>query len=255
VYGVQEAHTLRVTTDTVVSASLPPQLDGTRVVFLADVHAGPYFGPERMDDLVRQVNALDADVLILGGDYVGGRMRGARVFYPRAGGFRARVAKLAVLGNHDNWEGSETAKQGLAEAGFRLLDNDSTRITARGASFAVAGVEDLETGNPDPQAAAGGIDPDSFAILVSHNPDTFTDHLGDTAGDWDLGLAGHTHGGQIGLGGLTQRASGTASRTRSGWMTENGVRLLVTRGVGTVTLPVRVSAQPEIHVITLRSAP
>jgi hypothetical protein len=181
-------------------------------------------------------------------------MHGSEVFYPRACGFRAKVAKLAVLGNHDNWEGSQTAKQGLAEAGFTLLDNDSTRITARGESFAVAGVEDLETGNPDPQAAASGIDPDSFAILVSHNPDTFTDRLGDSAGDWDLGLAGHTHGGQIGLGGLAQRSSGTASRTRSGWMAENGLRILVTKGVGTVTVPMRFSAQPEVHVITLQSA-
>lgn len=253
IYGAVEARSLRVTNDVVTSASLPEQLDGTRVVFVADVHAGPLFGAGRMDKLVERVNSLEADVLILGGDYVGGRMSGAKVFYPRAADFRARAAKLAVLGNHDNWEDSESAKRGLAEAGFTLLENDSAHVTIGDSSFAVAGVEDLYTGDPDPETAAQGIDPGTFSILVSHNPDVFADRLGRTAGDWNLALAGHTHGGQVTLGRAAHVPSSHGARYRAGWSTENGTPILVTNGVGAVTLPIRVFAEPEIHLITLRS--
>jgi len=252
--GVVEARTLRVTSDVITSQAVPDAFDGTRIVFVADVHAGPYFGPQRMDRLVEQVNSLDPDVLILGGDYVGGRLNGAKVFYPRAADFRANLAKLAVLGNHDVWEGSQEAKQGLSEAGFTLLENDSVQLTVGDSSLAVAGVSDLYTGDPDPEAAARDITPEMFSVLVSHNPDVFADRLGRTAGDWDLALAGHTHAGQVTLFGTSSYVpSKHGARYRAGWRTENGTPILVTNGVGTVTLPVRLFAQPEVHLITLRS--
>lgn len=254
-FGVTEARSLRVTTDVVTSSSITRELDGTRIVFVADVHAGPLFGPERMDALVERVNALEPDVLILGGDYVGGRMSGAKVFYPRAKDFQARVAKLAVLGNHDNWEDPEGARRGLAEAGFTLLENEHTRVTSGDSSFAVAGVGDLYTSDPDPEAAAEGIDPDMFSVLVSHNPDVFADRLGSTAGDWDLALAGHTHGGQVTLFGRPLHVpSEYGRRYGRGWRTENGTPILVSNGVGAVTLPFRLFAEPEIHLITLRTS-
>lgn len=254
IYGVAEARALRVTEDTLTSSELPPELDGTRVVFLADVHAGPFFGRGRMSDLVDRVNDLEPDVLILGGDYVGGRFGGAGTFYPAAADFEARLGKFAVLGNHDIWEGAEEARQGLAEAGFTLLENDSARVTIGDASLALAGVSDLETGDPDPEAAARTIDPATFSILVSHNPDVFADRLGGTEGTWDLALAGHTHAGQITFFGRPAHVpSEHGTRYIAGWRTESGTPILVTNGVGTVTVPLRLFAEPEVHVITLLS--
>lgn len=254
IYGVTEARALEVTADSVASAPLPPELDGLRVVFIADVHAGPLFGAGRMDDLVQRVNALEPDVLILGGDYVGGRAGGADIFYPAAAGFRARLAKVAVLGNHDNWENPGEATRRLTEAGFTVLENSNMQLKLGNATFALAGVEDLKTGDPDPEKAARGVDPDAFSILVSHNPDVFAERLGDTAGDWDLALAGHTHAGQVTFFGETPIASSEyGGRYRTGWRTENDTPILVTNGVGAVTVPVRLFAPPEIHLITLRS--
>ena len=253
-YGAAEARTLRVTNDAITSSCLPQEFDGTRIVFVADIHAGPYFGSNRMDRLVKQVNALDPDVLILGGDYVGGRTGGVRTFYARAADFQARLAKVAVLGNHDVWEGPADARSGLIEAGFELLEDDSVRISIGDALIAVAGVSDLYTGDPDPEAAARDIPPGTFSVLVSHNPDVFAESLGKTAGEWDLALAGHTHAGQITFFGTPAFIpSDHGDRYRSGWRDENGTPILVTNGVGTVTLPVRLFAKPEIHVITLRS--
>jgi len=255
-YGLAEARSLSVTSDVVTVSSAAPALDGIRIVFVSDVHAGPFFGPGRMDALVEQVNGLEPDVLILGGDYVGGRANGAEVFYPRATAFRARLAKIAVLGNHDVWEGAEIARAGLAGAGFRVLENDSALVEVADEAIAVAGVDDLYTGEPDVEAAARGVPEEAFAVLVSHNPDVFADRLGTSAGRWDLALAGHTHGGQVtffGLGGHTPSRNG--QRYRGGWVSEGGTPILVSNGVGSVTLPVRLFAKPEVHLITLSSAP
>lgn len=253
-YSWNEARSVRVVHDELRSPRVGPGLEGTRLVFVSDVHAGPFLGEERMRALVETVNDLRADVLVLGGDYVGGRRGGAEIFYRHASEFRARAAKVAVLGNHDAWEGRSDAEEGLATAGFTLLANRNATIAIGTGTLAVAGVDDLYTGRPDPVAAADGIGEEDFAVLVSHNPDVFADQLGATTGRWDLALAGHTHAGQITFFGVRAPfvPSRHGERYRSGWITESGTPILVSNGVGSVTLPLRLFARPEVHVITLR---
>jgi uncharacterized protein len=254
-YSVAENRLTRTVRDQITFPDLPAELDGLRIVFLTDVHAGPFFGERRMASLVGCVNALEPDVIVLGGDNVGGSAHGARVFYPAARQFKAARAKVAVLGNHDIWEGADEARTGLRNAGFIVLENDNVKIEAEsGGAVWIAGVEDLYTGRPDVAQAARGIDPSAFSILVSHNPDVFATQLGATAPTWNLALAGHTHGGQITFFGLWSAVvpSEYGQRYRSGWLDQDGVRILVSNGVGAVTVPMRVFARPEIHLITLR---
>ena len=248
-----EARRLKIERANLISSNLPEQFEGARIVFVADVHAGPYLGADRMKALVEKVNSLDPDIIVLGGDYVGGRTNGDRTFYPAAKQFRAKLAKVAVLGNHDVWEGAETARAGLASAGFTLLENASTAVEHNGATIYVGGVEDLYTGSPYVEKAGKGIKPSDFGVLVSHNPDVLDGQLEESAAVWDLALAGHTHGGQVTWFGKFAPiiASKFGDRYRSGWRTEHYVPILVTNGVGTVTAPVRFFAQPEIHLITL----
>lgn len=254
VVAAAEARRLRIQRVEVKSAVLPAEFDGARLVFIADIHAGPHLGAERMKQLVDAVNALEPDILVLGGDYVGGRMNGAEVFYPAAKGFEARLSKVAVLGNHDVWEGASKARNGLAEAGFTVLENESVQVERGGASIRLAGTDDLYTGRPDARKAGADVLPSDFAVLVSHNPDALHGQLPVTADLWDLALAGHTHGGQVTFFGKRApiMASRHGDRYRTGWRTEHGVPILVTNGIGTVTMPMRFFAQPEIHVITLR---
>lgn len=253
-YSGIEARMVRVRHDEVVSDRLPSGFDGARVVFLADIHAGRFMGKRGMDELVTKVNALEPDVLVLGGDYVGGKAGGASTFYGAAPRFEARLARLAVLGNHDVWEGSEEARAGLEASGFTLLENSFASVESSGSSIAVAGVADLYTGTPDIAAAGSQIPADQFAILVSHNPDVFGTQLPGSPRTWDLALAGHTHAGQLTALGLAAPfvPSRFGQRYRSGWLEEQGTPILVTPGVGVVTLPLRFFARPEIHVITLR---
>ncbi len=247
-----EARHVRIVRDEVVLAPLHRALNGLKVVFVSDIHAGPWFGPERMRMLVRLIDALEPDVLILGGDYVGGRRNGAKIFYPVAADLKARLTRVAVLGNHDVWEGVDDARRGLAAAGIKLLENENVRLPVGDAVLTVAGVDDLYTGTPSVSVAARGVAETDFAILVSHNPDVFVSMLEGTEAFWDLGLGGHTHGGQFSLSSSrTTSRPAPHHRFRSGWLHEHGIPVLISNGVGTVTLPLRFQTPPEVHVLTL----
>ena len=118
----------------------------------------------------------------------------------------------------------------------------------------VAGVEDAQTGRPDVAQAGRDISPKSFAILLSHNPDALPEGLPRAPGAFDLGLAGHTHGGQLTLFGLWAPyvPSKYGQRFRGGWSTVDGVPVLVSRGTGAYILPMRFFAPPQVHLIELR---
>jgi len=254
VYASIEARFVHVTRDDLVSERVPEQFDGAKVVFLADIHAGRFLGKNGMRELVKKVNAEDPDVIVLGGDYVGGKANGARTFYGAASGFRARIGKVAVLGNHDVWEGADEARAGLDSAGFTLLENGSQRLEYLESHITIAGVDDLYTGKPDVARASSAIPDDEFAVLVSHNPDVFATQLEHSPRTWDLALAGHTHGGQLTALGYAALfvPSKYGQRYRTGWIREQSTPILVTKGVGVVTLPLRFFAEPEVHVITLK---
>ncbi len=247
------ARRVRIEEDTITSPDLPASFNDTRIVFITDIHAGPFVSAERMTRIVDLVNSLDPDILILGGDNVGGRRRGDEIFYPEAKRFRASLAKIAVLGNHDAWEGVEHARQGLVAAGITLLENDNTPVVKGGDRIMVAGLEDLWTAGPDIKKAAKGVKQSDFAVLVTHNPDELARSLPPSGHLWNLALAGHTHGGQVTFFGKgVTRPTHFGQRYRTGWRTEHSVPILVSNGIGMVTVPFRLFASPEVHVITLK---
>jgi len=252
-----EARTLQVRRAVLSSPNLPASFDGATVVFAADIHAGPFLGRARVRSLVDRINALEPDVVILGGDYVGGRAGGKKAFYSEIGRLEAPLGVYAVLGNHDYWEGVTQARAGMANAGITLLVNDSATVARGGETIRIAGVDDAWIGDADIQAAAAGIGEEEFAVFVSHAPDYFPDALPSTGETFDVALAGHTHGGQLTVFGALAPfvPSAYGQRYSGGWVEESGVPTLVTRGAGNVTVPMRFFAPPEIHLIELRRGP
>jgi predicted MPP superfamily phosphohydrolase len=241
----------------VSSPDVPAEFDGVTIAYLSDIHAGPYLGGAAADALVDKTMELRPDLIILGGDNVGGRANGVDIIYPRLRRLRAPLGVLAVMGNHDVWEGQRTARSRLESAGILLLENDAGRVRNGGGWIRVAGVEDLMTQRPSVSEAMTDIGTGEFAVIVSHHPDVFATQLAKHASAVDLALAGHTHAGQLTAFGLWAPfvPSAYGQRYRAGWLAENGVPILVSRGIGCVTLPVRFFAPPEIVFIQLRKGP
>jgi uncharacterized protein len=253
--ALRSAYDVRVMRDTLTSPLVPPAFDGATIVFLADVHAGRFLGRSRVSSLVDLVQSEDPSLIILGGDYVGGRTNGARHFYPEVSRLDAPLGVVAVLGNHDSWEGDHDERHELAAAGITVLENEAIRVAPEdpgSGALVVAGLADEWTGTPDVDAVRDSVGPQDYGILVAHNPDSLGPALHDES-LWSLALAGHTHGGQFrGIYELLPHKPMEAdARYLSGWTHEAGTEVLVSNGVGVVTLPLRMFAPAQIHVITL----
>lgn len=224
-----------------------------RVLLLADIHvAGPDMPPSRVERIVARINALRPDLMLIAGDLVSDKRLATRHYSmaeavaPLAA-LRARYGTIAVLGNHDHWRNAGEAHAALAAAGIRVLDNDA--VTA--GPLAVGGLDDDFTGRADPaamltrlRALPGG------RIVLSHSPDPFPD-LPAEAGL--LMLAGHTHCGQIRLPlvGALSTMSRHGRRYACGLVRENGRTLIVTAGLGTSGLPLRLGAVPDLWLIRI----
>lgn len=237
--------------------NLDERLEGTRIFFGSDIHAGPPLRAKGMARLVERINALEADIVLLGGDYVGGHFRGTDYFYPALKKLRAPLGVFAVAGNHDYWETGNAMDTLMYDNGVVLLRNKNVRVMRDGAPLYIAGVDDLWAGNPDLLKTAEGIEQSEFAIMISHNPDIFADGLpNNNKGGFDLALAGHTHGGQItAFGKWAYAPTEYGKRYLNEWRIEDGVPILVSNGIGCNGFPIRFYAPAEMHIIELARGP
>ncbi len=260
-YPFIEPYWLRTEQRALSFADLPQGFDGLRVAYLSDIHYGPFFSDERLADLVRRVNALKPDVILLGGDYADDS-DGAVAFFQMKPAFAARLGVYAVPGNHDRvMPESNLARleEAMYASGVIPLVNRALPLSLpSGESILLAGIDDYGNGHPDAAAIARLISADDFVIFLTHNPDVIPSLAGLRARDgstqWaDLILCGHTHGGQVTLFGqkALYSVSSYAERYRTGWKEENGAQILISNGVGTSVVPMRFFAPPQIHLITL----
>jgi predicted MPP superfamily phosphohydrolase len=155
-----------------------------------------------------------------------------------------------VLGNHDLWTRDAEIVRTLSSAGARVLINEAVPLPAPWSDVVVLGLDDPWTGRCDPQAAAQRLDGQLFRIVLCHSPDG----LGLLAGlRFDIYLAGHTHGGQIAApwGPIVLPHGRMCSRFPAGLARFDEGVVYVSRGVGTVELPLRTFAPPDIMVLDL----
>ena len=226
-----------------------------RAVLLADLHvAGPDMPPERLARIVAQVNALRPDLVLIAGDFISDRRVSTRAYAfteavaPLAA-LRSRLGTVAVLGNHDHWRGAAEARQALARIGIRVLDNEGAEI----GPLAIGGLDDAFTGHADLAATLNAMRALAGArIILSHSPDPFPRLPRDVA----LMLAGHTHCGQIRLPliGAVSTMSDYGDRYACGLIRESGRTLIVTAGLGTSILPLRLGAVPDLWLVRLGPA-
>ncbi|GGN12384.1 hypothetical protein FHR83_003583 [Actinoplanes campanulatus] len=232
-------------------ARLARRSDGLRLAVLADLHVGPLLGSGQVERMVEIVNGLDADVVAVVGDVVTsepGRVRDSLLPLTR---MRGRHGVFYVTGNHEYYVGAENWTEAAAELDLRVLRNERVEIAHGGGAIDLAGVNDITGAQfadpPDYERTLAGRDQSRPVVLMAHQPVAVHDAAPYGV---DLQLSGHTHGGQMFpfdyLVGLQQPVV-------SGFGEVDGTPVYVTNGAGFWGPPVRVGADPDITLLTLRS--
>ena len=249
-YAIDEAASLSLERVEIRLPRLPKKLDGFKIIHLSDIHHSPFTGLDHIERTVKIANRLKPDMFVLTGDYVS---HDAKYIGPVAevlGRLEAEFGTHACLGNHDHWTDPELVTRSLKDAGIQVLINDGHRFEARGASIWLAGVDDHMVGKTDLPAALKGSFPDEFKLLLAHNPIIFRKAVKAAI---DLTLSGHTHGGQVKVRSRTPKDRLIPRRRLSaGLHRRKDSHIYITRGIGTVVLPVRYQCPPEISFLELR---
>lgn len=250
VYSLVEPYWIQTEEITIESNQIPSQFDGKNIVFISDVHMGswPFFDQERTENLVDQVNALHPDMIILGGDYVSDETPYIDPCFAELSKLEAPLGVYGVLGNNDPYNKSLKA---MKNANITYIGNTGLWIEDQGAKIRVGGVGDIQTDTQNQAAAIGDANKNDFVMLVSHNPDFFPRVDKSYV---DVMLSGHTHGGQITFFGLWAPVthSDYGNKYRTGVIKDNGSTLVVSNGIGTIMLPMRFFAHPQIIVLHLK---
>ena len=244
-------------------ANLPAALDGMTIAQLSDIHIGPFMTADEVRRAVDMANLLHADLAVVTGDFITDSHDPLAECIAELSRLRAPLGVWGCNGNHEIYADAEDlAEELFTRHGMRLLRQRSDVVQHRGASFNLIGVDYQRErmGFSGPRLTMlkeneSQVRRDMPNILLSHNPNSFTRaaELG-----IELGLAGHTHGGQVKVEILDHRISPAAFITSfvAGLyelpMTTGSSRLYVNRGLGTIGIPARVGVPPEITLLTLR---
>jgi predicted MPP superfamily phosphohydrolase len=230
---------------------LPRELDGFRIVQLSDLHHSPFTSREQIERAIATANSLQPDIVALTGDYVSKERAYAAPCAELLGELRPRHGVFAVLGNHDHWTDAALITDLFRAEGITVLINQGMRFEKNGAAFWLAGVDDTMVGLEDLPLALAGASEQEFKLLLAHNPIILRKAA--RAGV-DLVLSGHTHGGQVSLRSERSASGRPRRRLLKGLARRGETQIYVTRGLGTVVLPVRFGCPPEVSLLELRTA-
>lgn len=248
---------------------IPAAFDGFRIVHISDLHLSTFEdNPQQLNRFVETINAQQPDLICFTGDMVSLTLDEATPYVDVLRRLKATYGVSSVLGNHDFFlysraYPSEAEKEAAVDSlarlqretlGWHLLRNESYRIEKDGACITILGVDNSNCANQGFRTIHRGdlkkamADTDGFRILLSHDPSHWTaEVLPDT--DIPLTLCGHTHAAQIRLFGWTPAKMSFVET--DGLYERNGQSLYINIGLG-CTAPLRLGANPEVTVITLR---
>jgi uncharacterized protein len=249
--ALTEPFMLTVEHQPIVLRKLPKEFDGFRIVQLSDVHHGPFSSKEQIERAVETANRLRPDIIALTGDYISKESRYAAPCAEMLGRLEAKYGVYAVLGNHDHWTDAALITDLFRAEGMTVLINQGMHFEHRGASFWLAGVDDTMVGLEDISLALAGARKEEMKLLLAHNPIVL--RRAARAGV-DLVLSGHTHGGQVALRSERSASGRPRRRLLKGLGRQGNTQIYVTRGLGTVILPIRYGCPPEVSLLELRCA-
>jgi predicted MPP superfamily phosphohydrolase len=247
-YGIAyERHHLGVTRASLPVSGLAPALDGLRVALLTDIHHSLMVPASDVTHAVELAMAEQPDLIVLGGDYVtfGDRQYVGPVAELLAA-LRAPNGVFAILGNHDDDRDMPAA---LEKQHIEVLKDERTKIEIRGEWLELAGIRFWTRGAEDLARILRKTE--HAVLLLAHDPRRLTEAA---VLNVPAVLSGHTHGGQVVLPGVGAVA-GRRFPILEGLGSRKNTSIFVSRGVGTIYVPVRINCPPEVAILTLRSRP
>ncbi len=236
-------------------------LAGRTLLFLSDVHLSNRFPAEAVEKLIGQIEALHPDMILLGGDY-GESADWQLQFFEMLSRVAPPLGMFGVLGNNDCEcfpEGYTRLHEAARRAGVTLLVDRTVRVDTGCGRISIAGLDEIHQAQPLKKPLFTGKDSTALRILLSHYPQSVGRYLRERpAHAPHFAFSGHTHGGQFSLLGLTPYSIGFEFLIEwerlpavSGWKKLNDTHLLVSPGLGTSRLPIRINVEPTIHLLKL----
>lgn len=231
---------------------IPDAFDGFRIAFISDLHYKSLFGQTSLRNLVRLLNKQKADVLLMGGDYQEG-CEHVEPLFAALSEVKTPMGTYGVMGNNDYERCHDEIIRTMEHYGMHVLEHKVDTIRKDGQQILIAGVRDPFNMTKNGVSPTLALSPKDFVILLVHTPDYVEDV---SVANTDLALAGHTHGGQVRIFGKAPiQNSHYGMRFLTGLAYNSAqIPLIVTNGIGTSQLPIRMGAPAEIIMITLHSA-
>jgi predicted MPP superfamily phosphohydrolase len=237
-------------------AGLPTDLDGLRIVQLSDIHLSAFLSETEFARAIDATLELRPHLAVVLGDLVSGHSDPLDACIRQLARLKADAGIFGCLGNHERYIGAEdyTTRQS-ARAGIRFLRGQAQALRFGNATLNLAGL-DFEPQRDRGRYLRGAerlIVPGAANILLQHNPDVFP---AAARQGYNLLLAGHTHGGQVTVEILDRSINPARFFTPYvyGLYREGNAAAYVTRGIGTIGIPARIGARPEISLLRLRKA-
>lgn len=228
-----------------------------KIVQFSDTHLSEYYTLSDLKRLVDKINALEPDLIIFTGDLIDDNKAYKDEEGPTAvlKGLTSKYGKFAVIGNHDHGgNGTKRYIRIMKNSGFTLLKDSNTQVILdNGSKLNIIGIDDIVLGKPNMKQAFQGVADESFSIFLSHAPD-----IADTAAFYhaDLGLSGHTHGGQVRIPFIGALLTPPYGKHYIKGLYEVGpqqMQLYVNTGIGMSQLPYRFLDPPTITEIILEN--
>jgi hypothetical protein len=231
--------------------NLPADLHGLRVAQLTDIHLSPYLSVRELDHAVAMANETRPHLTLVTGDLITTGFDPLDACLNSLAGLRADASVFGCMGNHEIYADSEEYTQvEAARRGMRFLRRESALLRFGSADLNLVGVDYQLMHKPYLRGAEKLVVPGAFNLLMSHNPDVFP--VAARQG-FQFVAAGHTHGGQVRVEILRQDLNVARFFTPyvDGMYRQGSASIFVSRGIGTIGIPTRLGAPPEVALLTL----
>lgn len=257
--GIATRNDVQITYRDISIPNLPPEFKGTTITLASDIHSSPYMMRDELISIAHTINSLQSDIILLPGDFVTTHRDELPPIVEAFSLLKAPMGVYATTGNHEFYVDADLVSEGIASAGITMIRNGNIPLTKGDATVYLLGVDDIDSDGildhvdgkvaPHIDAVYSGVPNNAATILMCHKPYRFEEYAKTDVG---LIVSGHTHGGQIVLAKFGKTVicpSAFASKYIQGMYTsENGskTQMYVSRGLGTVALPMRLNCPPEI---------